>query len=441
MVIPTRCVRYLGSALFSGYLLGFILIPTIAIEAKPDAQTELADSPKAIVDEAWQIVQKNYIDTTFNQVDWVAQRKTLLNRNYSDHQQAYAAIRNSLQRLNDPYTRFLTPEQLEGLTQQTSGKISGIGVMLVNENRTKKPVILKILPNSPASRSTLKAGDYIVAVDGRNTEGLSAESVASLMKGEANSNIRLTIERQGGKPFNLNLLRGIIELQQVSYKVRKDFNSRIGYIKLDEFTSHSAEQVENAIKQLSTQKVDAFILDLRGNPGGLLDSSIDITRMWLNKGLIVRTQERNGKSEQVFANNSAITQLPLAVLVDQNSASSSEILTGALQDNKRAVVVGTKTFGKALVQSVHELADGSGLTVTIAHYYTPSGIDISRKGIQPDIVVTLSQLDSLKLQANTKLLSTNADPQYQRAIDELRTQIFGSPQNSSSFRQTVLKSK
>lgn len=441
MTFALNCCRYFGLLFLTGFFIGHIPSKAYALEADSTLQAELFDSPKAIVDEAWQVVHQNYIDTSFNQVDWIATRKSLLSRQYLNHDQAYAAIRYSLQTLNDPYTRFLDPEQFNSLTQQTSGELTGVGIMLTNEPRTEETVIVKVLPNSPASRFGLEAGDYILSVNGKSTEMLKASQVSKLIQGEANSNVTLSIRRRGKSPFKVTLTRGIIQLQTVEYKVRRDFNSRIGYIKLKEFSSHASEQVEHAIRLLANQNVDAFILDLRGNPGGLLDSSIDITRMWLDKGLIVRTIERYGKTDEIFANNSAITNLPLAILVDQNSASSSEILTGALKDNNRAVVIGTKTFGKALVQSVHQLSDGSGLAVTVAHYYTPKGTDISRKGIIPDIAVPLSYLQSLRLKANTRLFSTNADPQYQRAIDELRKHIFGQSPRTQKIKQTLRRPK
>jgi carboxyl-terminal processing protease len=185
--------------------------------------------------------------------------------------------------------------------------------------------------------------------------------------------------------------------------------------------------MRRAIQDLNSENVDAFVLDLRGNPGGLLNSSIEIARMWLDNGGIVRTVKRTGGSELTKANRTALTQRPLAILVDGNSASASEILTGAMKDNNRAVVIGSKTFGKAMVQSVHELADGSGLAVTIAHYYTPDGTDINKKGIIPDIKLDLTAAQQRQLANNPNLLGTEKDPQYARAITALSTQNFAQP--------------
>ncbi|NJM85348.1 MAG: peptidase S41, partial [Leptolyngbyaceae cyanobacterium RM2_2_21] len=185
--------------------------------------------------------------------------------------------------------------------------------------------------------------------------------------------------------------------------------------------------------------VEAFVLDLRGNPGGLLLSSIEIGRMWLQRGSIVRTVDRFGNDDEISANRTALTALPLAVLVDNRSASSSEILTGALQDNGRATVVGTTTFGKALVQQLHALSDGSGIAVTVAHYYTPNGTDISRKGITPDIEVDLTANQVRQLRANPDLLATTSDPQYARAIAVLSETVLVNRRQNQPNQPTLLE--
>jgi carboxyl-terminal processing protease len=178
------------------------------------------------------------------------------------------------------------------------------------------------------------------------------------------------------------------------------------------------------------------LLDLRGNPGGLLQSSIEISQMWLDKGSIVRTVNRQGTNDTAFAKGRALTNKPLVVLVDGRSASSSEILTGALKDNKRAKVVGSQTFGKALVQSVHSLSDGSGIAVTIAHYYTPKGTDISHKGIEPDVKIDLSESQQKFLATNPKLIGTTQDPQYARAINTLQQTLLAKPNMPAASQQS-----
>ena len=232
--------------------------------------------------------------------------------------------------------------------------------------------------------------------------------------------MNLQIARQGKGVFNVVLKRAQIELDSVSYTVNQEGPLRVGYIRLDEFSSHSAEQMKLAIEDLNKKKISGYVLDLRGNPGGLLFASVDIARMWLKKGEIVSTIDRKGGDRHFSANGTEITNLPLVILVNQGSASASEILTGALKENGRATIVGTTTYGKGLVQSVHSLSDGSGLAVTIARYYPPSGTDINHKGISPDVYLDLSVDEQLRLRNDPTLIGTNADPQYIKAIAVLQ---------------------
>lgn len=377
-----------------------------------------------VLDEAWQIVNQEYVDGSFNQVDWLAVRQDLLSREYSSREEAYTALRDALEQLDDPYTRFMDPGQYEQLTRQTSGELSGIGIRLRAAETTGALTVLEPLPNSPATAAGIQAGDRILAINGRSTQGMSVNDASELIRGQVGTSVVLEIQRSGETPFEVSITRARIELPTVHYNLRQEGNYRIGYIRLTEFSSHAAEQMQRAIEDLLAQGVDAFVLDLRGNPGGLLYASIDISRMWVDAGAIVRTVDRIGNSEEIMATHSALTDLPLAVLVDGRSASSSEILTGALMDNERATVVGSQTFGKALVQQVHALSDGSGLAVTIAHYYTPDGTDISQLGLTPDVTVDLSDSDRQRLSSNPALVATQADPQYSGAISALQESIL-----------------
>lgn len=387
----------------------------------------LQDSPKTVVDEAWQIVNREYVDGTFNQVDWQATRQSLLSKNYTSRDQAYKALRSALEKLNDPYTRFMDPKQYEALSNQTSGELSGVGIRLEVNEETKVLTVVEPIENSPALRAGIQSGDRILSINGKPTKGMTVEDASNLIRGDVGSKVSLQIGRQGQSSFTLSLTRARIELPTVRYALKQEGSKRVGYIRLNEFSAHAADQMRKAIRDLNNQKVEGFVLDLRGNPGGLLQASIDISRMWMDKGAIVRTVDRKGNNEEMTANQTAITNLPLVVLVDGNSASSSEILTGALKDNGRATVVGSQTFGKALVQSVHSLSDGSGLAVTIAHYYTPRGTDISHKGIAPDIKIDLTDADRQKLAANPKLIGTKEDPQYARALATLEKATLAKP--------------
>ncbi len=382
----------------------------------------LEDNPKAVLDEAWQLVHREYVDDTFNQTDWLAVRQRLLSREYTSTEAAYAALREELLALEDPYTRFLDPREYAQLADQTAGEVSGVGLQLQRNDQTQGIYVTGVLPNSPAAHNGLQVGDRILVVDGQSTERMSVSAVSGLLKGPENSQVTLTFSRNDGQPQTVILVRARLEVPTVTYRSQEINGYRIGYIRLEEFNGHATEQMVTAIQALMQESVDAFVLDLRGNPGGLLSASIEISRLWLQRGPIVRTLDRTGESSEISANRSALTDLPLAVLVNGRSASSSEILTGALQDNRRATVVGTTTYGKALVQSLYGLSDGSGLVVTIAHYYTPNGTDISRRGITPDVQVPLSNAQQGEL-SNPAVFASDRDIQFLQAVAALEPAI------------------
>ena len=394
-----------------------------------DPPTAFRDSPKVVLDEAWQLVYHEYVDADFNRVDWLGVRQTLLNGEYTSQEAAYSELRRALRRLEDPYTRFLNPAQYAALTEQTAGEVTGVGIRLTQEAHGL--VVSSVLEDSPAQTAGIRTGDTLLMIDGRSSRNLSVENAAQLIRGENGSQVTLTVRRQDDREETLVLTREIVSVPTVKFERQQQGDVSVGYIHLDEFSAHAAEQMRSAIDTLTAQRVDAFVLDLRGNPGGLLGASIEISRMWLPRGSIVRTVDRDGHSEEITANRTAITDLPLAVLVNGQSASSSEIVTGALGDNGRAVVVGNPTFGKALVQSLHGLSDGSGLAVTVAHYYTPNGTDISRRGITPDVSVTLNEQQTRALATNPALRGTSADPQFVSAVAAIEPAVVARRQGLS----------
>ena len=431
----SRRFSLLQVALFGGAIATTATLSLFGLVWCRSVRAALKDSPKAVVDEVWQFVNREYVDGTFNHVNWQATRQTLLSKNYTSREQAYYAVRAALAKLGDPYTRFLDPKQYQALTDQTSGALSGVGIQLELNQKTKRLTVVEALEKSPALKGGIKAGDQILAVDGKSTQGMKVEDASKLIRGKVGTPVTLRIGRQGQNPFDVKLTRAQLELSTVSYTLKQEASRRVGYIRLEEFSANAPDQMRRAIQDLNRQRVDGFVLDLRGDPGGLLDASVEIARMWQENGAIVRTIDRQGDSEQLKADRTALTKRPLVVLVDGNSASASEILTGSLKDNHRAVVVGSQTFGKALVQSVHSLSDGSGLAVTIAHYYTPDGTDINHKGITPDIKIDLTEAQQRQLVANPALIATQSDPQYARAIAVLATNSFAaSPLRNQPFK-------
>nr|WP_245602710.1 carboxyl-terminal processing protease CtpB [Gloeothece verrucosa] len=421
------CQKFLLGGAIATIAFNPLLSPALSADNAPQKSTTLEDNPKALIDEVWQIVNNEFVDRNFNNVDWLQKRQELLSGTYTNKKQAYIAIRKALKDVGDPYTRFLEPEEFEALTSQTSGETSGVGVRLAIDKRTNDIVVVETLKSSPAKEAGLQSGDRIVRINGKPTALMSLDQAIDEMQGAEGTSVNLQLSRQGKGVFAVTLTRAHIEIPSVSYTLKQEDQLKIGYIKLDEFSSHAAEQMKQAIEELKTKNVSGYVLDLRGNPGGLLYASVDIARMWMNEGKIVSTIDRRGGNRQFSANGTSLTNLPLVILVNQGSASASEILTGALKENGRATVVGTNTYGKATVQSVHSLSDGSGLAVTIARYYPPSGTNISKKGIKPDVEIGLTMDQQVRLQNDPSLMATSADPQYSRAITVIKTHSFAQP--------------
>ncbi|WP_026736498.1 carboxyl-terminal processing protease CtpC [Fischerella sp. PCC 9605] len=412
----------------NGLVLGAtaVTLSTIAVTSlgiHSQGQAIFKDSPKELVDEVWQIIDRQYVDGTFNQVDWKAVRRQYLNKSYSNNQEAYKSIREMLKKLDDPYTRFMDPEEFKNMQVDTSGELTGIGIQIGLDEKTKKLTVIAPIDDTPAFKAGILAKDVITSINGKSTEGMDTNEAVSLIRGEPGTKVNITILRNGQQK-QFTITRARIEIHPVEYSQKQTPAGNIGYVRLKQFSANAAKEMRDAIKNLESKQVSGYVLDLRNNPGGLLYSSVEIARMLMDRGAIVSTIDRRGEVEREMANGRALTNKPLVVLVDKGSASASEILSGALQDNKRAVVVGSQTFGKGLVQSVRPLDDGSGLAVTIAKYHTPSGRDINKHGIDPNIVVNLNdkQRQELWIKEREKV-GTLADPQFAKAVEVLSKEI------------------
>ncbi len=388
------------------------------------SQALIESSPKQTIDEVWQIINYQYVDNTFNNTDWLKVREEYVeDATYGDKKDAYKAIREMLGKLEDPYTRFMNPEEFQNMRIDTSGELTGVGIQIAKDEETDRLVVISPIEDTPAFEAGILAQDIIVKIDGKDTIGMDVNDAVKLIRGERGSKVTLTIDRKG-KKSDYEIVRERIEIHPVRASIKDTDLGKVGYIRLTTFNEFAAKDMQRVIKEQEQEQVVGYVLDLRSNPGGLLYSSINIAQMWINEGTIVSTVDRKGISDRESAKNKALTDKPLVVLVNEGSASASEILSGALQDNKRATLLGTKTFGKGLVQSVRPLGDGSGLAVTIAKYLTPSGRDINKEGIPPDVLVELSdeQLEELYGGDRSKL-GTEEDPQFSKALDILDDNI------------------
>jgi carboxyl-terminal processing protease len=398
------------------FWVGLLLLFQITLSAWWTPPALAFTEEQKLFSQAWRIVSQSYIDDTFNHQNWWQLREKVLQKRLDNREGTYSAIKNMLESLEDPFTRFLTPNQYRSLQVNTSGELSGVGLQIALDPETGELAVVAPIAGSPAEQAGIQPRDRILEIDGMLTSQLTLDEAASKMRGATGTKVTLKIQGKDGEPKSFNLVRDRIALNPV-YAVldSSQNNTPIGYIRLTQFSANAPSELAHAIAQLEEQGAQGYILDLRNNPGGLLQAGIEIARFWLDQGTVVYTVNRQGTLGSFEAYGPALTEDPLVVLVNQGTASASEILAGALQDNGRAKLVGEKTFGKGLIQSLFDLTDGSGLAVTVAKYETPKHRDIHKLGIQPDLEVSLDPI-------TLNQVGTAADEQYQVAVKLLTSQ-------------------
>jgi len=349
-----------------------------------------AYQPSELYDNVWRLINSKYVDQTNNSQDWGTWRHKYDDKIKTD-EDAYVAIGTMVASLNDPYTKFLDPKDFAEETNSIKGSLKGIGIQIATKEG--KLVVIAPIEDSPAEKAGLVAEDEILEINGVSTKGITIDKAADKIRGEEGTTVTLMVKRKS-EVKSYSIVRKEIELKAVSTKIPNNvkLNDDIGYIRLSSFISKNAgTEFQNILSSSRNKK--GYIIDLRSNPGGLLTNAIFISNLLLPRGIIVSTVDRDGYKETQRSIGSPITNKPLVVLINKGSASASEILSGALKDNKRAVLVGEKSFGKGLVQEINKLSNGAGVNITIQKYLTPNGTDINKKGIDPDILVELKEED------------------------------------------------
>ncbi len=335
-------------------------------------------------------IDRKVKDDLYAQIELYSYALTTIQADYVEEKTPkdliYGSLRGMLSSL-DPHSQFLDPDEYKELKTETQGKFGGLGIEI--SIRDGLLTIITPLEDTPAWRAGIKAGDHIVKIEQELTRDLTLDDAVKKLRGKPGTEVKLTVLREGAdKLLDFTIVREIIQIQDV--KNTQILQDHIGYIRLTEFREDSATAFRKALDDLTQQGADSMILDLRNNPGGLLNVAINITEEFLAQGEIIVSTKGRRLSQNTITRSTNKTHLvswPMVVLINEGSASGSEILAGALQDNKRAIILGTKSFGKGSVQSVIPLPDGSGLRLTTSKYFTPSGRSIHGIGIEPDIVV------------------------------------------------------
>lgn len=311
--------------------------------------------------------------------------------------------------LGDPYTEYYDEEETKALYESTSGEFTGIGATMSKSMDSDEITVSNVYEDSPADKAGMKEGDILVRVDGREVSGQELETVVSWIKGEKGTDVTIIVIRDG-EEAELTATRDVIEVQTVDHEMK---DGRIGYISVSEFDSVTCGQFEDAMDDLESRGMQGLVIDLRGNPGGSLTTVTDMLKLLLPEGTIVSTKDKYGNTEKISCDGKHEFTKPLAVLVNQYSASASEIFSGAIQDYGTGTIVGMTTYGKGVVQQLMDLRDGTCLKVTVAEYYTPSGRSINGTGVEPDVEV------EFEYDAD----DPNADSQLDKALEVVRGQL------------------
>ncbi len=322
------------------------------------------------------------------------------------------AIEGYVKGLGDEYTEYIPSSEMKEYTENITGNFVGIGIYMVKDEESGRVVVYYPIPESPAEKAGIKAGDLIISVDGKEYFSSDFENISKFIKGEQGTKVKIEIEREGER-LNFEITREKINTNPITIK---NLDGNIGYLKLPSFDENTSNDFEQKVKELQTKGAQKLIIDLRNNGGGIVDEATKIADLLLEKGkTIISTKDNKDKSKETKTEKDASFTMPVIVLVNENSASASEILVCSLKDNGRAKIVGTKTFGKGIIQTLLSLSDGSGLKITTEEYYTPKGESIHKVGIEPDEKVELP-----KTIKSIYAVKEEEDTQLQKALELLK---------------------
>jgi len=420
-IFPFILVALISSTVtaYGTYFLWHLQKPNYIILSEEEAKALEQKTNKKFDADYAITFDKNSVD--FENIKKYNEVKRLLSTYYyediNQNDMLEGSIAGMVNALNDPYTVYFTKDQMKVFEEKTSGSYVGIGVSL-NMGEDGLLTVVEAFPDSPAKKVGIMTGDKIVKVDDQDVTTISDQDyIVSMIKGEEKTKVKITVFRPSeGTYLDFDIIREKIKVENITSEV---IDGDIGYIKMSMFDSEMAKYFGNHLNKLLDKKIKGLIIDLRDNPGGDYNEVCAIADRLLPEGLIVYTEDKFGNRSEKKSDAKEF-DLPLAILVNGNSASASEILSGAVKDHNKGTLIGTKTFGKGLVQAVQELEDGSGLKVTIARYFTPSGVCIHKEGIEPDIVV---ELDEKYSNMPVSQVPREDDTQLKKALEVIREQI------------------
>jgi carboxyl-terminal processing protease len=372
-----------------------------------------AYTPVDLYDNVWRLINNKFVDQTNNNQNW-AQWRHKYDNQIKTNEDAYVAINTMIASLNDPYTKFLDPKEFADETSSIKGSLKGIGIQIGVKDG--KLMVIAPIEDTPAEKAGLLADDEILEIDGVSTKGITVDKAADKIRGKEGTQVTLLVKRKDVEPKTYTITRTEIEIKSISQKLPSEIKlpNDFCYIRLSSFISRNAANEFATILNNNKSK-KGFIIDLRSNPGGLLTNAIYISDMFLDGGTIVSTVDRDGYRNTQRASSGVYTKKPVVILINKGSASASEIFSGAMKDNHRAILIGEQSFGKGLVQEVNKLPYEAGVNITIQKYLTPSGTDINKKGITPDIEVKLTEED----------VKNKNDTQLKKAIEVLSKMTSG----------------
>ena len=352
----------------------------------------LSDSKQIVLD-AWTLVNEGYYDPEiFDEIQWKKIRQKTLQKSIDTTEDAYSAIEEMLKPLEDPYTRVLRPKDYELLKSSNLGsEINGVGLQLGVDEINGKIKVISTLAGSPAEDAGIASGFFIETVDGQSALELGLANTASKLRGEKGSKVLVQISTEDGEIREIDLERRSVDLRPVRTKRLRDESHTLGYLRITQFSESVPKKIEEALQELKEKEVEGIILDLRNNSGGLVSSGIAVADSFLNEKLVVETKNRDGIKDSIISEKNTFFFFFMVTIVNKGTASASEILAGALQDNKRSALIGKQTYGKGLIQSLKSLSEDSGIAITVASYLTPNGNNIQGRGIIPDKILDFSE--------------------------------------------------